>query len=256
MLVSTKVIRLKAILLLVSIVCSLVLCIPSMAANTLTFESGTKRVTLLELYSSQGCSSCPPAEKWINQFTQSERLWVDQIPVVFHVDYWNYLGWKDPFSDKRFSARQRQFQEQGLSHSVYTPGFILNGNEWRGWFKRRNIPKTSGSAGNLRVTMQGPEFQANYSRIETDHVLNVALLGFGLKTKVKRGENRRRILMQDFVVLEYKQLEAVNNAFTSHLSVKETNATRLGLAVWISKGDSLVPEQAAGNWLPANVFRQ
>jgi hypothetical protein len=61
------------------------------------FESGELRVNLLEMYSSQGCSSCPPAERWLNQFTADPDLWKRFIPVVFHVDYWDDIGWKDPF---------------------------------------------------------------------------------------------------------------------------------------------------------------
>lgn len=57
-------------------------------AEVTTFESGTEQVTLVELYSSQGCSSCPPAQRWVNQFKGNPQLWKKVIPVVFHVDYW------------------------------------------------------------------------------------------------------------------------------------------------------------------------
>lgn len=220
------------------------------------FESGTDRVSLLELYSSQGCSSCPPAEKWVNQFTLSDTLWDEQIPIVFHVDYWDYLGWKDPFSDYRFSARQQKFKQQGLSKSVYTPGFILNGREWRGWFKRRDIPAPTGSAGNLKLILDGDSIYGEYSRIESDHVLNIAVLGFGLKTFITSGENRRRTLIQDFVVLNFKQVDVFEDHFLSDWMVPESNAKKLGMVAWITKGESLVPEQATGNWLPEELVQE
>ena len=62
------------------------------------FHSAPKRTALLELYTSEGCSSCPPAEAWLSRLEYSPRLWRDFVPVAFHVDYWNYLGWKDNWS--------------------------------------------------------------------------------------------------------------------------------------------------------------
>lgn len=227
-----------------------------LSSNTFEFESGTDRVNLLELYSSQGCSSCPPAEKWVNQFTQSEDLWHSQIPVVFHVDYWDYLGWRDPFSKHDFSVRQYKFKHQGLSKSVYTPGFVLNGREWRGWFTRRTLPSPSGSAGNLKLILEGDSLLAEYTRVEADHVLNVALLGFGLKTYIRSGENKRRTLTQDFVVLNFKQVDVFEKGFQSDWTIPESNATKLGMVAWITKGESLVPEQATGNWLPTELVRE
>lgn len=68
--------------------------------------STPNQTTVLELYTSQGCSSCPPAEKWISGFVDSDKLWTELVPINFHVDYWDYLGWKDPFADSAFSKRQ------------------------------------------------------------------------------------------------------------------------------------------------------
>ena len=64
-------------------------------AGSLTLNSGTKQVTLLELYTSQGCSSCPPAERWLNEYIDDDDLWARVWPVAFHVDYWDYIGGKD-----------------------------------------------------------------------------------------------------------------------------------------------------------------
>lgn len=71
-----------------------------------TAESGARRVALLELYTSEGCDSCPPADRWISSLPQhglnAERV----VMLGFHVDYWNYLGWKDPYARAEYSARQ------------------------------------------------------------------------------------------------------------------------------------------------------
>ena len=72
--------------------------------------SGTERHTLVELYTSEGCSSCPPAERWLSRFGSAgtdPRI----VPVQFHVDYWDHGGWKDPFSDARYTRRQQELQK-------------------------------------------------------------------------------------------------------------------------------------------------
>src|SRR5437870_9403607 len=121
-----------------------------MSAESIRFQSETRQTSLLELYASEGCSSCPPAEAWLSALKEHPRLWKDFVPVAFHVDYWDYLGWKDPFSSKAWSERQSDYAEHWHSDSVYTPGFVLNGNEWRGWLTRDELPRpSSNSAGVL-----------------------------------------------------------------------------------------------------------
>src|SRR5215470_3300374 len=112
-------------------------------AEQMLFQSATNRAVLLELYSSEGCSSCPPAEAWFSQLKSNPRLWKDLVPVGFHVDYWDQLGWKDPFGTSSFSERQRAYSAKWKNESVYTPGFVLNGKEWRGWYTRTGLPRSS-----------------------------------------------------------------------------------------------------------------
>ena len=73
-------------------------------AGQLVLNSGVEQVTLLELYTSQGCSSCPPAERWLNSYVDSDELWTKTVPLAFHVDYWDYLGWKDSLADSAAAA--------------------------------------------------------------------------------------------------------------------------------------------------------
>ncbi|MCW8988476.1 MAG: DUF1223 domain-containing protein, partial [Gammaproteobacteria bacterium] len=106
-------------------------------AEVLHIESGIKKNTLIELYTSEGCSSCPPAEKYLNNFTKKKDLWKTWIPVAFHVDYWDYIGWKDRFAEKKFAQRQRQYAQLKRASTVYTPAFMVNGDSWRpGIFSR------------------------------------------------------------------------------------------------------------------------
>src|SRR5271165_2157908 len=95
----------------------------------LTFQSIGKQTALIELYTSEGCSSCPPAETWMSRLKESSGLWKDFVPLAFHVDYWDYLGWRDPWGKRVFSDRQQAYAQSWRSDSVYTPGFVLNGRE-------------------------------------------------------------------------------------------------------------------------------
>jgi hypothetical protein len=78
-------------------------------AETSTFQSGESATTLIELFTSEGCSSCPPADKWLSKFRSNPDLWSRVVPVAFHVDYWNNLGWMDRFSRPEFTERQRGY---------------------------------------------------------------------------------------------------------------------------------------------------
>src|ERR1700752_821515 len=97
----------------------------------LVFQSGAQKTHLIELFTSEGCSSCPPAEAWLSKLKSEPRLWKDFVPIAFHVDYWDRLGWRDPFASKEWTARQYQYSNAWKAETVYTPGFVLDGREWR-----------------------------------------------------------------------------------------------------------------------------
>src|SRR3981081_4368209 len=78
-------------------------------AGDVAFESKPARTTLIQLYTSEGCSSCLPAEEWMSGLKNQPRLWQDIVPVAFHVDYWDHLGWRDPFASKIWTERQGGF---------------------------------------------------------------------------------------------------------------------------------------------------
>ena len=94
------------------VICSVLFAINSNAQEAVQFKSQAQQTTMIELYSSQGCSSCPPAERWISRFVDDNNLWKQTIPIVFHVDYWNDIGWIDPFSNALNSQRQRNYHRQ------------------------------------------------------------------------------------------------------------------------------------------------
>ncbi|WP_133468834.1 DUF1223 domain-containing protein [Paraglaciecola marina] len=221
------------------------------------FTSSSQRPLLLELYSSQGCSSCPPAQKWVNSFTESPDLWSKFIPIVFHVDYWDYIGWKDPFSSAEFSNRQRSFKSAGLINSVYTPGFVVNGHEWKGWFTGNAIDtskleRTSNIT--LTVSAEQERVRVNYDYIDPRKAeegrIHVAVLGFDVETQVKAGENAHRTLRDNFMVLGYQQQKMHSVQHVIQYPKLSATAKKYALVVWTSKPNGLVPTQAVGGYLP------
>lgn len=221
------------------------------------FESGPQRVNVLELYTSEGCSSCPPADRWLSELKQDKRLWKQLIPVAFHVDYWDYIGWPDRFASPAYGDRQRHYaQSKGLS-TVYTPGFLLNGREWRSFFGLRHLSLDENKeAGSLTVKVDQQNVHATYKsagqKINTP-VLNIAILGFDLMTKVESGENRGKQLQHDFTVLGYSTFpmspEDDRFSITAQLPATSIQSQKTAIAAWISEQGDQTPIQATGGWL-------
>lgn len=221
----------------------------SNTAFTQTFQSSTSKTQLLELYSSQGCSSCPPAERWFTSLSSSPNLWTNFVPLVFHVDYWNYLGWKDPFSSSLYSKRQRKYYSQKALNSVYTPGVLLNGLEWRGWHRTKNISNISETTGRLIAELENNTLRVSYSE-NKPLILNVALLGSGIKTDILSGENRNRSFKEDFIVLSMQSKPSNNGKWTLPFNINSKfNVERYAIALWVSPVDKMKPLQATGGWI-------
>jgi hypothetical protein len=220
-----------------------------------TFESGDTQNLLIELFTSEGCSSCPPAEKWLSGFRSNPDLWKKTVPVAFHVDYWNHLGWHDRFSKPEFSQRQQHYTARWGGDSVYTPAFVVNGKEWRDWFSGNALPPSSKTVGNLRVTLsEGEKLQATFvpeSAQPHDPVLSVALLGNDLESDVKRGENTGRKLRHDFTVLSLAKTDLVHdgNRWTGSIPLPKPSGDDKpsALAAWIIENE--IPIQATGGSL-------
>ena len=233
---------------------------PLMAA--IQIESGTTPTSLLELYTSEGCSSCPPAEAWLSRLKEDPRLWKDFVPVAFHVDYWDHLGWKDPFASKSYTDRQYDYADFWRNRSIYTPGFVLDGREWRGWFNREVFPRTSPklvgvltarSDDSLRWTLR---FRPAANSTSASFDFHAALLGFHLGSDVKAGENRGRKLEHDFVVLALGKAGSSKDGdfFQGELSLTTKLPLlpkRLGFAAWVTPSKSFEPLQVIGGWLPS-----
>ena len=220
-----------------------------------TFESGETQTSLIELFTSEGCSSCPPAEKWLSAFKSNPDLWKKTVPVAFHVDYWNHLGWFDRFSKPEFTSRQRRYAAGWGGDSVYTPGFVVNGREWRDWLSGNALPTSSKKVGSLRVIFSedgkvGATFVAESTQPNA-LLLHVALLGNDLESDVKRGENTGLKLRHDFVVVNLNKVDMAKeaNRWTGSVAFPTQSGgdKPSALAAWITGNTTLI--QATGGWL-------
>ena len=246
-----------ATLILALSVCS---CTPN-HAGPVQAKTSSQGSQLIELFTSQGCSSCPPAETWIGQLTSHQDLWTRFVPIVFHADYWDRLGWKDPFASQQHTQRQYQYRAFHQLPSVYTPGFFIDGNEWKGFFQRGPLPPIRKVNTRLDATWNAGKISVKTVELKESHIIHAAVLGFDLKTSVKRGENSGRKLRGNFVVLSHKSTSSSTDTNkTSQIEFQATDlaakAPRYGFAVWINAADSPMPLGATGNWLPKALFRQ
>jgi hypothetical protein len=110
----------------------ILLFIGSHAGAQCVAESGPGTAALVELYTSEGCSSCPPADRWLSSLGQRYAT-ADVVPLALHVDYWDYIGWEDPYAKREFSLRQRKLSQLQRLALVYTPQVLLQGRDFPGW---------------------------------------------------------------------------------------------------------------------------
>ena len=179
------------------------------------FESGEARVELIELYTSEGCSSCPPADRWLSSLKSDERLWKDFAPIALHVDYWDYIGWEDRFAKREYSDRQRRYAREGGSRTVYTPGVFVNGKDWRGWRYGDIDAETDSRPGNLALSVNGNDVAVQFDAADVHNKslkVHVAMLAMNRETNVKAGENANRTLRHDFVVIDLESARLRKNA--------------------------------------------
>lgn len=136
----------KRLLLIMSLMAS-----PTFAAETIIISSNGQQTAVLELYTSEGCSSCPSADRWLAALVELPNDELDVLALAFHVDYWDYLGWKDRFGSPRYTSRQRQLGSNNNQRTIYTPEFFVDGKEARG---TRNVLDKIRSANKRQAQIQ------------------------------------------------------------------------------------------------------
>ncbi|MEM9935667.1 MAG: DUF1223 domain-containing protein, partial [Bacteroidota bacterium] len=187
-------------------------------------------IAVVELFTSQGCSSCPPADAYLSQLVKEAQSDGKEIyPLSFHVDYWNYLGWKDPYSKERYSERQYAYAG-ALGERVYTPQMIINGKDvFVGSDKRKGnalIPLALGTPATHSIHLEILSSQKGTVDVQfsikgdlDDTVLNLALVQDGLSDQISRGENRGRQLTHEHVVRAFRSLSVSAAKGTETVSI-------------------------------------
>jgi hypothetical protein len=197
------------------------------SASECLAKSGAHTIPLLELYTSEGCSSCPPADKWMSSIKQGAG---QVTPLAFHVDYWDYIGWKDNFSKVEYSDRQRKTVAFAGAGFVYTPQFVMNGRDFKGWdysrlneaieknqkiASRANLKLNATTLANGEITLRATANAVNSADVKNADVF-VAIYENKLVSHVNAGENNGRELKHDYVVRHFFGAYQLSNqnAFT------------------------------------------
>ena len=224
----------------------------SLYAEPLHLESGVKKNTLIELYTSEGCSSCPPAEDYLNNLKNNHELWKKWVPVAFHVDYWDYIGWRDRYASKKFGQRQSLYASLRRASTVYTPAFMVNGLSWRRGIFSSDLPEEKASAGNLVVSIKGKSVHTTYESVKKSPLkLNIAVLGMDLMTHIQRGENAGRTARHEFVVVGFNSSISNNSQWNMQLpELHYSQAKKYAVAIWVSEVKNPAPLQVVGGLLP------
>lgn len=242
--------------------CLLALCAMSIppAAADCSVHSGAGTTALLELYTSEGCSSCPPADRWLSGLAARGYAAERVVPLALHVDYWDYIGWQDRYAQPGFAERQRALARLNRAGVVYTPQVLLNGRDHRSWGSAASFEKTvaainrSPAQASLQLAIERAGTDRIALRIDAQArrqdspVLFVALYENNLDSAIQSGENSGRQLHHDHVVRLWLGPFAVADQappWTRQISLQPGWKTRdLGVA-------ALVQDRATGQVLQA-----
>jgi hypothetical protein len=214
---------------------------------------------LVELFTSQGCSSCPPADRWLSQF--EPRATPGVVPLALHVGYWDYIGWKDPYARREFNARQQWLAELNRNRSVYTPGVFLQARETR-WHDTAGFnaavrainAKPARAKIDLAVERSAPDkLQVRVeSALASNDALSpspspargegkenagarlfVAVTESGLDTQVKAGENRGARLHNDHVTRDWSGPLALGTQSVSMAAAASATAAQRAVVAFV-----------------------
>ena len=236
---------------------------PSLGFAACDVRSGPTKAALVELYTSEGCSSCPPADKRLSEFRPATRASDNVVPLSLHVDYWDALGWKDPYSQHRFGERQRWLVNANGHETVFTPHFFVSGKEVQDWRSdlsrelarvtaepaRAGIRLHAASAPGGTISIEG-SVTAPSPGTKAAMVLFVAVTEDKLVSNISAGENRGVTLLHDHVVREWIgpiALRDGDNHFKRTVTVRHGwNEVHLGVAAFVQDTASGQVLQAVG----------
>ena len=190
---------------------------PAGATVACTAQSGSRTAVLIELYTSEGCDSCPPADRWLSSLLAQGYAPDKVVPLSLHVDYWDYIGWKDPYAKREFAARQKKQADLRRAKIIYTPQVLLQGRDFRGWGSREfgaEVAKINAQPPRAKIELSlGPigatsvdvsvAAQLLAPAEQRQAALYLAAYENKLASQVSAGENRGKTLAHDYVVREW-----------------------------------------------------
>ena len=228
-----------------AIVLASLFALPAMAAENIVVTSADTRTAVVELYTSEGCSSCPPADRWLGELTRSKDSELDIIVLAFHVDYWNYLGWKDRFSSSDYTSRQRLLGANNRQSTIYTPEFFVDGMETRGASKildkiqqtnKQKAPlklelTVSRNDDLLQLDLKSPADRNTIGQVHHRYFVYEN----NLSTNVEAGENSGEVLNHEQVVRHMSQAIPLNPQNQYRIPIDPAwNSENIGVAVLVT----------------------
>ena len=190
-------------------------------------RSAASRTQLIELYTSEGCSSCPPADKWLRGLVPKILSASEVVPLAFHVDYWDRLGWRDRFADPAYTARQYAYSKVSGSSFVFTPQVILAGRNYQAWSNnsrfQQDVRKALTGMPDADIILSQEAMSAGKVGFEvlaqlrrdvdvSDVYIYAALFQSGLVSEVGRGENSGSRLQHNYVVRGLIKSKAIDQS--------------------------------------------
>jgi hypothetical protein len=206
-------------------------------------QSGPTLRPLIELYTSEGCSSCPPADRWLS--TLKPRVTANELSAAtFHVDYWDQLGWQDPFALPESSGRQRWLAARSTAQ-VYTPGVFANGREWRDWqLGQLPVPSASAPWMHMRFDARAGTLVIKVSALSAPARLIVLDQALNQRSRVARGENSGRTLVHDFSVRSMQEFPLAAEKAAERTVTMPVRTASSALLAFVQHADGRVLQSA------------
>lgn len=227
------------------------------AEDAMSVTSPTHRVALLELYTSEGCNSCPAAEKWLGQLTSKGYSSDKVIPIALHVDYWDYLGWRDIYSDRRHSQRQQQHVQRNKLATAYTPQLILNGKNLRpSRLLKGRLKIINAQTASIKIELSALMLENNQLAV-TSHIypvqnsaieakiLFLALVEDDIDSNIKSGENAGRTLKHNGVTRSLLEPVSLNSDKATKIEriisiPKDANQDKLSIVAFVEAEPGII----------------
>ena len=218
---------------------------PVFAGTPIVVNSGDRQTAVVELYTSEGCSSCPRADRWLEKLVTAPQQDLDLLALAFHVDYWDHLGWKDRFSNVDYTKRQRVLGANNRQRTIYTPEFFVNGKEARGSGNILNkIQQTNQQPASITLQLTVSREQSELvvavqtpSELDNGEPIHHRYLVYEnkLSTDVKRGENSGKVLRHEQVVRYMSPPQSLQAENQHRIAIDPAwQAENVGIAVLVT----------------------